>query len=284
VSATPSTDPRGALVEPPSFWRTAVRPRWIGALLLALAVAAGFAALGQWQIGRAAETAVVQETDDGAVRPLADVDTPQTGVTGEEGGALVSISGRLVPGDTVLLPDRLRVGSADPLGGRHGWWVVGHLVDADGDSLAVALGWASTRDEAVAARDRITTAEGDWSGRYLPPESPDSDEVERGRPTAMSTATLINLWKDAGPAYSGYLVADRPASGLERIVAPPPEQESSLNLLNLFYAAEWALFAGFAVYLWVRLVKDAVEAETEAAAADPSGSASGRTPGDATVE
>ncbi|MEN9620072.1 MAG: hypothetical protein RL499_265, partial [Actinomycetota bacterium] len=35
-------------VRAPDFWQVARRPRWIGALLLALAVAAGFAALGQW--------------------------------------------------------------------------------------------------------------------------------------------------------------------------------------------------------------------------------------------
>jgi hypothetical protein len=35
----------------------------------------------------------------------------------------------------------------------------------------------------------------------------------------------------------------------------------SFNLLNIFYAIEWVLFAGFAVFLWYRLVKDAWEAE-----------------------
>ncbi|MCC7128649.1 MAG: SURF1 family protein, partial [Microbacteriaceae bacterium] len=36
-----------------------------------------------------------------------------------------------------------------------------------------------------------------------------------------------------------------------------PEKGVELNLLNLFYAAEWVIFAGFAVFLWWRLVKDA---------------------------
>jgi hypothetical protein len=30
-----------------------------------------------------------------------------------------------------------------------------------------------------------------------------------------------------------------------------------VNWLTLFYALEWALFAGFAVFLWWRLVEDA---------------------------
>jgi hypothetical protein len=34
--------------------------------------------------------------------------------------------------------------------------------------------------------------------------------------------------------------------------------ETTFNWLTAFYAAEWALFAGFAIYLWARLVKDEV--------------------------
>ena len=39
----------------PRFIEVARRPRWIGALLAALAVAGVFAALGQWQIDRAVQ-------------------------------------------------------------------------------------------------------------------------------------------------------------------------------------------------------------------------------------
>ena len=46
---------------PSEFFRIARRPRWIGALVLALALAAGFAALGQWQLSRSIENAIVAE-------------------------------------------------------------------------------------------------------------------------------------------------------------------------------------------------------------------------------
>ena len=39
-----------------------------------------------------------------------------------------------------------------------------------------------------------------------------------------------------------------------------------MNWLNVFYALEWVVFAGFAVFLWFRLVKDAVEREKDLAA------------------
>ena len=66
------------------------------------------------------------------------------------------------------------------------------------------------------------------------------------------------------------LVADQGASGSElpsetvRIDSPAPTRDVSLNWLNLFYAAEWVIFSGFAVYLWYRLVKDVWEHEREA--------------------
>ena len=37
----------------PNFFRVATRPKWIGALLRSLLVAAIFAGLGQWQLDRA---------------------------------------------------------------------------------------------------------------------------------------------------------------------------------------------------------------------------------------
>ena len=52
-------------------------------------------------------------------------------------------------------------------------------------------------------------------------------------------------------------------AGLDLIDAPPPITEIGLNLLNVFYAVEWVIFAGFAIFLWYRLVKDAWELENE---------------------
>ena len=81
-------------------------------------------------------------------------------------------------------------------------------------------------------------------------------------------AELINIWPDAQPVYGGYLVLDEPADGLEPIISPEPSREVSLNLLNVFYAIEWVIFAGFALYLWYRLVQDAVEKERDERAGD----------------
>jgi hypothetical protein len=60
-------------------------------------------------------------------------------------------------------------------------------------------------------------------------------------------------------------VLDEAWPGLEPIYSPAPSREIEFNLLNLFYALEWAIFAGFAIYLWYRLVRDVVEREHEEA-------------------
>lgn len=53
--------------------------------------------------------------------------------------------------------------------------------------------------------------------------------------------------------------------GLTAIYSPPPIDKATLNWLNVFYAVEWVVFAGFAIFLWFRLVRDAFEREVEEA-------------------
>ena len=81
----------------------------------------------------------------------------------------------------------------------------------------------------------------------------------------MSPAALLGTWEDVEglDVYRQYIAAESAPGGLADIHSPPPEQGSSVNWLNIFYAVEWAVFAGFAFYLWYRLAKDAWEKEVE---------------------
>ncbi|MEO8527940.1 MAG: SURF1 family cytochrome oxidase biogenesis protein [Pseudolysinimonas sp.] len=231
------------------FWAIAITPRWIAALLLCLAVAAGFAALGQWQLSRSVENAAVVDIDTETAVPLSDIAQPRAGITGEQFGRTVTVSGTFVPGDFVVLSGRNNGGA------ETGSWLVGHLLMDDGSSVAVALGWSAADlpiDPALPA--------GTWVGRYLPSEDPQASDLEHGEHSALSVADLVNRWTTFAPnVYSGYIVLATAPAGLETITAVAPEREITLNLLNVFYAIEWALFAGFAIYLWYRLVRDAVE-------------------------
>ena len=237
--------------------RMALRPRWIAVLLVALAFAAGFVLLSQWQISRSVEQATVVERDTETVQALADVAKPQRGVTTEAAGQLVRVQADFVAGDFTVLSGRVNFGT-------EGYWLVGHAVADDGTSLAVAVGWAATKADALAA-ERPTG--GTLEGRYLATEPPGDDDFEAGERSAMAVATLINEWQSQpSPVYGGFLVLSEAPSTLQTIDAPPPSQEVVLNWLNIFYAAEWVVFAGFAVFLWWRFVRDAVEREQQEAA------------------
>lgn len=260
---TRSTDPS----LPPTWADVARRPRWIAALFGVLAVAAVFALLAQWQLGRAVQSAVSTEHLSGTPVELSRINTPGNAVTVTEGGRIVTASGRFVPGDTDVLRDRLRVGAIDPIGGERGDWLVAGFMTDDGRMLTVAVGYSTSRAAIDAAAAALTTDETSVEGRYLPPESPDEDDVAAGEHTALATSALVNTWSVTGPMYDGFVVAATAPAGLERIVAPAPEDQTGLNLLNVFYGLEWALFCGFAFYLWYRLVKDVVEREAEDAEA-----------------
>lgn len=255
-------------VEPartPGFWAIARRPRWVGALILALAVAAGFAALGQWQLERSLASTAVDERDTENPVPLTTVAEPQEVMTTEASGRLVTVVGEWVEGDDLIVTGRLS-GQSDgsSAAGEPGDWVIRHLETVDGASLAVAVGYGPVG----LSIPNLPSGEATLTGRYVPSESPQVSDFEAGERTAIAVAELINLWGEPGPVYSGYVVlADAPA-GLATIAAPPPEVDPELNLLNLFYAIEWVIFGGFAVYLWWRLVRDEQEKLALAALGD----------------
>jgi surfeit locus 1 family protein len=244
------------------MWQLARRPRWIAALLLCLAIAAAFAVLGQWQLSRSIDSgAPVEESHETAV-PLRELAEPQQPLTAEAAGRLATIEGTVLPGEYVVLSGRLHEGTA-------GYWVVGHLVeDGDGASLPVALGWAPTEDDAASAVSSLESeAPTSFSGRFQPSEAPQEDDFEAGEQNSLSAAALVNQWPTPPEGvYPGYLIADDAPDGLTTIDAFAPSTEVSVNWLNIFYAVEWAVFAGFAVFLWFRLVRDAWEREQEEAA------------------
>jgi surfeit locus 1 family protein len=242
-----------------------LRPRWVLALLLALAVAAGFALLGQWQLERAISSGEVVHRSTETVMPLEDVAQTDGPVRQAATGQKVRVSGTFVPGDDQIIADRFN-------GGTKGFWVVSRLVTStDSASIAVARGWAADQASARAAsRTLATDAQAvTVTGRFLPAEAPvvPAEGRDPHEMTTVSPAALVNLWANytGQPVYAGYIVDAAPASGLAIIDSPVPVSDAAFNWLNLFYALEWAVFAGFAVFLWYRLVRDAWEREQEQA-------------------
>ncbi|MBO9578300.1 MAG: hypothetical protein J7480_05970, partial [Microbacteriaceae bacterium] len=213
----------------------------------------------RWQLERSIDASRTTGPDTETAVALRSIAAPQTAVTDDVAWRRVTAELTVVPGGTVLLSGRHNTDAA-------GWWVVAHAVDPEGASLAVAAGWAATEAEAASAAATFDVAGdlGEVTGRYLPPESPQESDFEAGERSALATAELVNVWADAGSevgdVFGGYLVLEIPPAGLTAIDAPAPAREVEVNLLNLFYALEWVVFAGAAVFIWWRLVRDAQEA------------------------
>ncbi|MGV9194852.1 SURF1 family protein [Microbacterium sp. MC2] len=243
-----------------------VRPWWIGMLAVALVVAAIFAWLGQWQLGNAIDTDPPPPGATEQLRPLDEVTAPGEYLPEPLVGQKVEVSGSFVPGDFVVISSRFNDGA-------EGYWVAGQLRVAERErptSLAVAVGWTADRAEAESVAStlsqdppqgvRLTGRIIADEGPALPPAGAPATEMTR-----MSPAALLGVWHDIEEldVYRAYLTSAEPIGGLHAIHSPAPDERSNVNWLNIFYAVEWVIFAGFAFYMWYRLAKDAWEKELE---------------------
>jgi cytochrome oxidase assembly protein ShyY1 len=250
----------------PSWLKVAVRPQWILALLLSLAIGAGFALLGQWQLGRAFESNHAIKVDNPAAVDINTLMTPaeslRTGVIDRKVSAKLMLDQSAI----FIIENRIQ------LDGRHGYWIAAAMHDAKGNRLFAVLGFAA--DRKVADRVQYELATNPRAMAYLPfagvlGASEESLEPLRGRTAkTLSIPQLINSWgAKAEPTYPAFLIADQQHTATElepitmRSVTP-----AEVNWLNAFYAIEWVLFAGFALFLWWRLVRDAQLRELEESA------------------
>lgn len=237
--------------------RAALRPASLGLLAVALVLATAFTLLGQWQADRSRRS----EADPALerVQPLTAVLPPATAFTGADDGQLVSATGAFVPEEQLLVPDRLQ-------DGQQGSWVVAAFeVDpvasggTAGDATAVVpvvRGWVP---EGTAAADvaEAGTARTVLTGRLLAGEAPQGVAVAADGSTqvrAVSPADLLNVW--VGEVYSGFVVQSDPAPVPPLAAVPTTAPQSDVDLRNVSYAAQWWLFAGLALVLWWRVVRD----------------------------
>lgn len=264
-----SADPE---VFPPTLREVMLRPWWLGMLAFALLVAAVFAWLGQWQLSSALDSAPAEPGATENVRPLDDVAAPGEYLPDPLVGQKVAVTGSFIADDFLVVSSRYNDGSA-------GFWVTGQLRlagTAEPTSIAVAIGWTADRSDAdavAAALNDDPPQDVDLTGRIISDEGPALPPP--GAPTSemtrMSPAALLGRWHDVEDlaVYRGYLTAAEPLGGLTAIHSPAPEERGGVNWLNVFYAVEWAIFAGFAFYMWYRLARDAWEKELEALEESP---------------
>jgi hypothetical protein len=251
----------------PTWSQVARRPKWIFGLFLALAIAAVFGLLGQWQLERSF-TEVEPEDLSQAPLVLIDSEKPGAPLTAIAANKRVKAELMLDTQNVFIVANRLQRTNDEVISG---YWVIANagVLLEDGDStasLSVGIGFAESLSLAETARAELMEsiqlqAFLEQTGRYLQTEGPVAlaDPDKPYLLESFSLAQLVNLYKGAGAqSLAGFMVLDsEPGFGLETIVIAPPEAGTQVNWLTLFYALEWALFAGFAVFLWWRLVEDA---------------------------
>jgi surfeit locus 1 family protein len=248
----------------PTWFQVARRPRWIGALAIALAVAAICALLAQWQLGRSVEAPL----HDASANRVAASHAPLLNQVIQAGRAPANDAvGTMVKANLIFETGRAWVISGRVQNdGTEGYWVVADS-SAWGKNLIVTLGFTSDRATALAARDTFAAQKQgrfmDLAGRLAPSEAP--QEIAGPVLHSLSLGQLVNLISPDKPtgAYPLFLlVTKHQVAGLEDITVATLNQ-AQINWLSAFYAIEWTLFCGFSVFLWWRLVRDAQIRETE---------------------
>ena len=273
--------------EPTTMLRTAVRPRMLVLLVLLVGAAAVCGRLGVWQLDRAeirgASAAAQRLAAQEAIPPvgLGDVLAPQKAFTGELVGRRVVTRGvydaagqvlvvnRALDGRTgylVLTPlrvtdDRPRpaAGSASPLDSGP---VVAAPVEVPVGTpvLPVVRGWVAVPDDAAALA--VPAGEVTVTAWLQSSEASGRSDLPTGQVDAISSAQLLNRW--GGPIWTGYgvLRASDPGQGDSLALLPTPVRSGTgLNVQNLAYAAQWWIFGGFAIFLWLRMVRDEASGE-----------------------
>lgn len=250
--------------EKPGFWDVARRPEWVWTLIGCLVVAGIFGLLANWQTARAIEQGQGDERDTETPVTLESVAAPGEILTTEAGGRIVTVTAAVDPDSFVILEGRHQEGES-------GCWITSRGIVTEGAhegaSIALAIDFMPDCEGIEPRISEIQTnvEPQQLVGRYMPSEAPSMADFESGE-VSMSIAALINLWEDyEPPVFSGYLLlhdSDNPAQSLS-IHSEPPETQTQLNWLNIFYAIEWVAFGGFAIYLWYRLVQDVREREGE---------------------
>lgn len=250
--------------------KVALRPKWIGVLIIALILASLFAFLANWQFTRAKSRSEPPESATEQARPFTDVAAPEEPLSSDNASRKVTLTGHYRPQQQIVVPAR-------KLKGEKGYWVVTmftpknaevSVVEQRGRPIVVPIvrGWTQSKHDAATSRAPKKTIS--MTARIQRSEGPTSTvKMPAGEMATLSTAQLVNKWDVL--TYSAYLLpmeqsgpgADAAAAGLTRVPAPPPE--TGWNVQSLFYAIEWVVFALFAVYVWWRMVRDEYLREIE---------------------
>lgn len=254
-----------------------LRPVALGAHLFAafcvtVACGLGFWQFGSWQDQRdAAATKHVERTPV----PLTDSLGPDQPFPKSEVGRTVTVEGTWLTESTFYVSDRERHGET-------GHWVITPLAVAgpDADSavdqavderpaLLVVRGWAAS----IEPRPAAPTGTASLTAWLQPPEGAagltDPDRSDDILPQVRIADAIQQVDQDLYGAYAVVKTdVEQTNPGGEGLAAVDldqvPEVAATTGWRNLLYGAEWLIFAGFAVFIWLRWCRDEVLADRAA--------------------
>lgn len=217
--------------------------RWPGHLLV-LALLGAAIALGLWQYGsgQAQRDAATLDLTQTEPRPLSTILGPDDPFPAPSVGQPVTVRGIWVSEATVYVER------------DSGYWVVTPLA-LDGDAAAALPVVRGVSPEPVA---EPVDGEAELTGWLQPPESTGALDPDPTDDVLVQLRTADLVQRVDQDLYSAYVVAQDPTSGLASATLEQlPDAGRFTGLRNFFYALEWWVFGGFAVFVWVRYLLDA---------------------------
>ncbi len=235
--------------------RTALQPRWLVLLAVLLVLLYAFGRLGLWQLSLAKQEEGQQALQAQAAAPAVPLDgylAPHSAFPRDGSGRAVSAEGVYVGADQFLVPQRY-------LQGREGYWVITPLRTSAGALLPVLRGWVAEPGQAGTPETGPVTVTGTLAPGESPVQRAERTELPAGQLGSVDLAVLANTW--SGQLYNAFVFAtdEQPSiTNSEVTKVPPPSLiREGVDWRNLGYALQWWVFAGFAVYMYLRFLRDA---------------------------
>ncbi len=233
-----------------------MKPRFVRLFALMLVLVAAFIWLGKWQWGTAhneANQKVLEAASQRTREPLDAVIKPQTPFDNSTSLQPITVTGRYDTSKTELVAGRV-------LEGKHGWWVMTPLVvDSTGARLPIVRGFVDKTTNIPKPPSGTVTVE----GALAPGESVSTmDALPPGQIGTIDMGLLLNKWD--GRVYNAFIFSTdqqpatrvKPGETTPEHIPPPVPRTTQIEWRNAAYAIQWWVFAVFAVFMWVKLVRD----------------------------
>lgn len=236
-----------------------LRPVALGAHLFGLFCVSIAVGLGVWQLGtwEGHRDDASAEAVDRPAEPLTDLMGPDEPFQKNDVGRPTLVTGEWLSESTVYVAERER-------DGVEGYWVITVMaVDGTTSSVPVVRGWA----ESIEPRPEVPSGPATVTGWLQPPEGiaglVDDDPSDDVLPQVRMADLVQHVDRDL---YGAYVLLDHDAEqsnadaqalaavDLEQV----PDVAATTGWRNFLYAVEWWIFAGFALFIWVRWCRDEV--------------------------